>query len=57
MVTHPEAQHKAHAEIDSVVGEDRTPIWDDWDDLPYVRQIQKEVLRWDKSQQSDIAMN
>jgi cytochrome P450 len=45
MVHKPEVQRKAQAEIDAVIGEDRTPNWDDWDDLPYIRQIQKEVLR------------
>ena len=28
------------------MGEERSPTWEDWEQLPYVRMIQKEVLRW-----------
>ncbi|KAJ5138483.1 uncharacterized protein N7515_003331 [Penicillium bovifimosum] len=37
---------KAQAEMDSVVGEDRTPVWSDYDKLPYVATIVKEAQRW-----------
>jgi len=37
---------KAHAEIDQVVGRDRLPNFADFDNLPYIRAIVKEVLRW-----------
>jgi cytochrome P450 family 619 len=37
---------KAQEEIDSVVGEDRTPIWSDYAQLPYVATIVKEAQRW-----------
>ena len=37
---------KAQKEIDSVVGEDRTPVWSDYAQLPYVATIVKEVQRW-----------
>ncbi|KND93031.1 Fumitremorgin C synthase, partial [Tolypocladium ophioglossoides CBS 100239] len=37
---------KAQEEIDSVVGEDRTPVWSDYAKLPYVATIVKEAQRW-----------
>ncbi|KAG8908764.1 hypothetical protein FRB99_003002 [Tulasnella sp. 403] len=45
MVTHPDAQKRAQAEIDAVVGHDRTPTMDDLDRLPYVQGILKEISR------------
>ncbi|KAH7092442.1 cytochrome P450 [Paraphoma chrysanthemicola] len=44
----PEAQEKVHAELDTVVGHDRSPDWDDIDsnDLPYLTAVVKETLRW-----------
>ena len=46
MVLYPEVMRKAQAEIDAVVGHDRPPTFEDWDNLPYIRAIVKEVLRW-----------
>ncbi|KAG1832830.1 cytochrome P450 [Suillus variegatus] len=46
MVLYPEAQAKAHAEIDRVVGKDRLPGFDDRPALPYVEAILRETLRW-----------
>lgn len=37
---------KAQAEVDSVVGEDRTPIWSDYKNLPYIAATVKEAMRW-----------
>ncbi|OKO90634.1 Fumitremorgin C synthase [Penicillium subrubescens] len=37
---------KAQREIDSVIGEDRTPVWSDYAQLPYVATIVKEAQRW-----------
>lgn len=37
---------KAQAEIDAVVGEDRTPVWADYERLPYVAAVVKEAMRW-----------
>lgn len=37
---------KAQAEIDVVVGEDRSPVWSDYKDLPYTATIVKEAMRW-----------
>jgi cytochrome P450 len=36
MVAYPDVQRKAQAEIDGVVGEDRSPTWQDYAALPYV---------------------
>lgn len=37
---------KAQNEIDSVVGEDRTPTWSDFSKLPSVNALIKETLRY-----------
>lgn len=46
LVINPNVQRKAQAEIDSVVGEDRTPTWDDYEKLPYTAAMVKESHRW-----------
>ena len=46
MVLHPEVQRRAQAEIDSVVGTDRLPSFEDRSQLPYVEAVVKEVFRW-----------
>ncbi|TXB99903.1 hypothetical protein FocTR4_00014535 [Fusarium oxysporum f. sp. cubense] len=46
MLLFPEVQRKAQQEIDSVVGSDRLPQFDDRDNLPYVDALIKETLRW-----------
>jgi cytochrome P450 len=46
MTRWPEYQKKAQAEIDAVIGEDRTPRWSDYSRLPYVGTIIKESMRW-----------
>ncbi|KAF8673601.1 cytochrome P450 family [Rhizoctonia solani] len=47
MVAHPEAQIKAQAEIDSVIGyATRLPTLADAGQLPYVQQLILEVIRW-----------
>ncbi|EIM88804.1 cytochrome P450 [Stereum hirsutum FP-91666 SS1] len=43
---YPEVEKKAHAEIDSVIGRDRLPGYEDRASLPYVNAICKELLRW-----------
>jgi cytochrome P450 len=45
-VTHPEVLVVAHAEMDAVIGTNRTPTFDDEMQLPYIRALAKEVLRW-----------
>jgi len=42
----PEVQRRAQEEIDRVVGPNRLPTMDDWDNLFYVRCCIKESLRW-----------
>ncbi|OAL54935.1 cytochrome P450 [Pyrenochaeta sp. DS3sAY3a] len=46
MVLYPETQRAAQEELDRVVGPDRLPTWEDEADLPYVRAVIKEVMRW-----------
>jgi cytochrome P450 len=45
-VLYPESVGKAQEELDSVVGKDRLPSFDDISNLPYVNAFIKEVLRW-----------
>lgn len=45
MTLHPEAQKRAQAELDAVLG-DRLPTFADKVDLPYVTAVMKEVIRW-----------
>lgn len=42
----PEAARKAQQELDSVVGPDRLPSFDDLENLPYVNGFVLEVMRW-----------
>jgi len=46
MITWPEVQRRAQAELDAVVGRDRLPTFADAPHLPYLGAIVKEVLRW-----------
>ncbi|KAJ7779139.1 cytochrome P450 [Mycena metata] len=46
LTTYPEAQKKAHAEIDRVVGQTRMPSLDDLDDMPYIRAMILETHRF-----------
>ncbi|CCO33923.1 O-methylsterigmatocystin oxidoreductase Short=OMST oxidoreductase [Rhizoctonia solani AG-1 IB] len=47
MVSNPEVQNKAQAEIDAVIGyATRLPTLADQDQLPYLRKLTLEVLRW-----------
>ena len=45
MVVNQDAQRKAQAELDSVLG-DRLPEFNDREHLPYVNALCKEVHRW-----------
>ena len=42
----PEVQEKARKELDEVCGKDRTPLFSDFESLPYINCIVKEALRW-----------
>ncbi|KAG7448607.1 cytochrome P450 [Guyanagaster necrorhizus] len=46
MVLYPNAQKRAQAEIDSVVGGDRLPEFSDRSSLPFFECVLSEVLRW-----------
>ncbi|KAI4914950.1 hypothetical protein J4E90_004987 [Alternaria incomplexa] len=46
LVTHSESLHAAHHELDTVIGVDRSPTFEDEASLPYIRALVKEVLRW-----------
>ena len=45
IVTRPEVQVKGQREIDSVIGRERLPDFNDRPFLPYITAIVKEVLR------------
>ena len=46
LVTHPNVLKVAQAELNSVIGTDRTPTFADEPNLPYIRALCKEILRW-----------
>jgi len=46
LINNPEVQRKAHTELDQVVGADRSPVWSDMVNLPYINMIVKEGHRW-----------
>ncbi|CAK3859612.1 related to purine nucleotide binding [Lecanosticta acicola] len=46
LVTHPSVLRAAQAELDRVVGPERTPLFEDEAKLPYLRALCKETLRW-----------
>ena len=46
MLTNPDVQREAQAEIDAVIPADRSPTWADYASLPYVAQCVKETMRW-----------
>jgi cytochrome P450 len=46
MVMWPEVLRKAQQEIDGLMREERSPVWGDYERLPYVAQMVKEAMRW-----------
>lgn len=46
MVLHPDVQKRVHAELDSVLGGERLPTFEDKERLPYLMNVFREVLRW-----------
>jgi cytochrome P450 len=46
LALHPEVVQKAHEELDRVIGPSRTPNWNDEVNLPYIRGIIKEIMRY-----------
>jgi len=45
MALYPEVQKKAQADIDQIAL-DRLPTLDDYESLPYIKAIIKEISRW-----------
>ena len=39
MIAYPETQKKAQEELDEVVGRERLPSFNDYDNLPYIRAM------------------
>ncbi|KAG8221656.1 cytochrome P450 [Butyriboletus roseoflavus] len=46
MVQYPVVLKRAQAEIDAVIGQDRLPVFEDRDSLPYCNAVFAESLRW-----------
>ncbi|OAX32393.1 cytochrome P450 [Rhizopogon vinicolor AM-OR11-026] len=46
MVLYPDIQTRAQAEIDSMIGRDRSPTFEDRPSLPYIDAIVRETYRW-----------
>jgi Cytochrome P450 len=46
LATNPDVQRKAQQEIDHVVGPGRLPDFGDFEQLPYIQALIKEVGRW-----------
>lgn len=46
MSLYPDVQRKGQDELDRVVGPNRLPEFDDYDDLVYIRAIVLESMRW-----------
>lgn len=46
MILYPDAQAKIRKEIDSIIGTDRLPEFEDESDLPYLSAALKELIRW-----------
>ncbi|RUP45867.1 cytochrome P450 [Jimgerdemannia flammicorona] len=46
LANHPEMQARAHAELDAAIGRDRLPTLADQPNLPYIRAILRETLRY-----------
>ncbi|THU84289.1 cytochrome P450 [Dendrothele bispora CBS 962.96] len=46
MTLNPEVQRKCHEELDNVVGRHRMPNFNDYESLPYICAVVREILRW-----------
>ena len=46
MLHHPNVMRRAQAELDSVVGRERAPNYQDMVNLPYIQAVVHETLRW-----------
>ena len=46
MILYPDVQERIRKELDSVVGTDRLPEFEDEEGLPYLSAALKELMRW-----------
>jgi cytochrome P450 len=46
MLLYPDIQKKAHDELDSVIGRERLPTFEDRPRLPFIDAVCKETLTW-----------
>lgn len=46
MAMYPHVQEKVQRELDHVIGQDRLPVHQDCDSLPYLQAVLCETLRW-----------
>lgn len=46
MISFPDVQKRAQAELDKVVGRDKMPTFSDYEHLHYIRAIIEEIMRW-----------
>lgn len=46
MLLYPDMQKKAQHELDSIIGRERLPTFEDRPRLPFIDAVCKEVLRW-----------
>ena len=46
MALHPHVVRKAQEELDRIVGNELLPGPSDWENLPYISVLLKELLRW-----------
>lgn len=46
LANYPETQRKMQKELDSVIGPDRLPDYEDRNDLPYIQAVILELFRW-----------
>ena len=46
LTLYPDVQKRAQRELDSVLGRDRLPTFEDRPRLPYIDAMCKEILRW-----------
>jgi cytochrome P450 len=46
MLRYPNIQKKAQDELDSVIGRERLPTFEDRPRLPFIDAVCKEILRW-----------
>lgn len=46
MALYTDVQKEAQKEIDAIIGEERSPEWKDYVNLPYVAMVVKKTMRW-----------